>query len=167
MKRWIPFLGLLVLTAMLWGCAGTALQRPDHSFSYDGVFDGWAKQVDLLEYRYGSKTKTIGEAVKPGSSSVGYRNPVVDAMPRAEFLYVKWRIKASGEVREDRVDLRPLLPQDMDRHTVTFVIDGRQLYVYLVTGTLKPYLSPPVLRTYLSKSTVTYEIYPNNTRPPQ
>ena len=86
-------------------------------------------------------------------------------MPIGEFLYVKWRINATGEVLEERVDLRPLLPWNMGNHTVTFVIDGRQLYVYLVTDQLKPYKAPPILKTYLSKSTVTYEIYPHNTRP--
>lgn len=86
-------------------------------------------------------------------------------MSIGEFLYVKWRIKETGEVLEDRVDLRPLLPWNMGNHKITFVIDGRQLYVYLVTNQPKPYKSPPILKTYLSKSTVTYEIYPANTRP--
>jgi hypothetical protein len=48
-------------------------------------------------------------------------------MPIGEFLYVKWRIKATGEVLEDRVDLHPVLPWNMGHHTVTFVIEGRQL----------------------------------------
>lgn len=167
MKRWSHYLGLLALAGVLWGCAGMGgmPQQPDHSFSFDGQFDGWAKQVDLLEYRYGSPARTTGDSVKPGSTSLGYRSPVISAMPAGEFLFVKWRIKATGEVLEDRVDLRPLLPRSMDKQTVTFVIDGRQLYIYLVTGTLKPYMAPPILKTYLSKSTVTFEIYPRNTRP--
>lgn len=166
MKRWMHYLALLSMAALLWGCMGTGpIQQPDHSFSFDGQFDGWAKQVDLLEYRYGSKDHSTGDAVKPGSTSLGTRNPVINALPMGEFLYVKWRIKATGEVREDRVDLRPLLPRTKDKQTVTFVIDGKQLYVYLVTNQPKAYMAPPVLKTYLSKSAVTFEIYPHNTRP--
>lgn len=166
MTRWIRCLALLGMAWALCGCASTeTVVRPDHSFSFDGQFDGWAKQVDLLEYRYGSKERSTGAMVQPGSTSLGYRNPVINALPKGEFLYVKWRIKATGEVREDRVDLRPLLPQTMDQQGITFVIDGKQLYVYLVTKQPKAYMAPPVLKTYLSKSTVTYEIYPHNTRP--
>lgn len=165
MTRWIRWVGLLALCTGLWACAGAGPRQPDHSFSYDGWFDGWAKQVDLLEYRYGNNERMTSSTVNPGSTSIGYQSSVSGSMPIGEFLYVKWRIKATGEVLQDRVDLRPLLPWNMGKHTVTFVIDGRQLYVYLVTNQSKPYKSSPILKTYLSEYDVTYEIYPHNTRP--
>ncbi len=165
MKRWLRSLGLITLTLCLWGCAVIGQRQPDHSFSYDAEFDGWADKADLLEYRYGDKERMTANAVKPGQERVGIGGTVSGPMPIGEFLYVKWRIKATGEVLEDRVDLRPLLPWDMDGCKVTFVIDGRQLYVYLVTNQNKPYESPPILKTYLSRLKVSYEIYPNNTRP--
>jgi len=87
-------------------------------------------------------------------------------MPVGEFLYVKWRIKETGEVLEDRVDLRKRLAPNMFEHKVTFVIDGKQLYVYLITPKAKRVEDPPPLKTFLSRYTVTYEIYPNNTYKP-
>lgn len=52
---------------------------------------------------------------------------------------------------------------DMTRHGVTFVIDGPQLYVYLVTPTPKHEDGSPILKTTESRYLVTYEIYPRNT----
>ena len=163
--KWMLYVGLIALTLFLGACAAVGPREPNHSFSYDGWFDGWAKQVDLLEYRYGDKERMTSSAIKPGEVSLNRQAIISGSMPIGEFLYVKWRIQETGEVLEDRVDLRQLLPWNMDKHKVTFVIDGRQLYVYLVTNQPKPYKSPPILKTYLSDSTVTYEIYPNNTRP--
>ena len=84
-------------------------------------------------------------------------------MPVGEFLYVKWRLKSTGDVVDQRVDLRPLLPRDMKDHGLTFVIDGRQLYVYLITPQPKRVDEPPILRTTMSRFTVTYEIFPTYT----
>jgi hypothetical protein len=73
---------------------------------------------------------------------------------------VRWRLKDSGEMVEHRVDLRDRLPRNMKNQEITFVIDGRDLYVYLITNQGKDYGSPPVLRTWISKQYVTFEIYP-------
>lgn len=51
----------------------------------------------------------------------------------------------------------------MEDHGVTFVIDGKQLYVYLVTPKGKRTEDPPPLKTTESRYLVTYEIYPTNT----
>jgi hypothetical protein len=93
------------------------------------------------------------------------RTGINGPMPVGDFLYIKWRIKATGKVLEDRVDLRPLLPRDMTDYELTFVPNERQLYVYLVTPTVRSAKQPPPLPTYLSLDRVTYEIYPHNTFP--
>jgi hypothetical protein len=148
---------LLVLSA----CA-TEPRQAYHSFNFNGWSDGWAIQVDLLEYSYGDQYHMVRRKAQPGETNLGYGTGVTGLMPVAEFLYVKWRIKATGEVIEQRVDLRNLLPPNMDEHGVTFVIDGKQLYVYLVTPIPKHESDPPKLKTNLSLFTVTYEIYPTN-----
>ena len=69
-----------------------------------------------------------------------------------DFLYVKWRDKASQQVFEDRVDLKSRLPSPkaMRGTDVYFLIDDNQLYVYLIPqqnaeGTLnrRPANKPP------------------------
>ena len=157
------------LALWLGGCAVSPPQ-PAHSFSFDGRFDKWADQVDLLAYSYGDKYHMVRDSLENPSyprpktvERLPYQTGINGPMPVGEFLYVKWRVKATGEVIENKVDLRNLLPKNMFDHGLTFVIDGRQLYVYLVTPKFKKYGDPPLLRTTQSHYNVTYEIYPTNT----
>lgn len=160
----------ILISLTLAGCAGMPCTsaRPKlafHSFSFNGWYyaDKWADTVDLLEYSYGDQYRMVRKKVEPPRERLGPQAIVAGTMPVGDFLYVKWRIKATGEVMEDRIDLRPVLPRDMTKHGLTFVIDGRQLYVYLVTPTPKGMKDPPILKTYRSLFEVTYEIHPSNT----
>jgi hypothetical protein len=155
---------LIAVFIALSGCAASP-KLVAHSFSYNGRYDDpkWANQVDLLEYSYGDKYHMVRDKVKDGKESAPYSSGVSGSMPVGEFLYVKWRIKETGEVLEDKVDLRNRLPNNMFDHGITFVIDGKQLYIYLVTPQAKKTDAPPILKTTKSRYYVTYEIYPNNT----
>lgn len=157
------FLAALLLT----GCAGGPPRAAlvEHGFSPDGWADGWAEQVDLLEYRYGNQYRMTQRKVEPGQKTLGYGINIYGDIPRGDFLFVRWRIKATGEEVQEQVDLRQRMPADIKGHRLTFVIDGRQLYVYLVTPQGKKTGAPPVLRTTWSKYYVTYEIYPQSTYP--
>ena len=135
---------------------------PWHAFSFDGWADKWAEQVDLLEYQYGDQYAVVHKKVIYGHAGIGSQGNVNGPMPVGDFLLVKWRIKQTGEIINDRVDLRGRLASDMREHRVTFVIDGRQLYVYLVTPIVKRQTEPPLLKTTESRYHLTYEIYPNN-----
>jgi hypothetical protein len=163
-KRLAILLGL-ALALSLAGCASGPAQAV-HAFEFSGWFDKWATQVDLLEYSYGDQYHMVRDKVKPENKSIGYSAGVNGLMPVDEFLYVKWRIKATGEVIEDKVDLRNKLAKNMFEHRVTFVIDQKQLYVYLVTPIWKKVGTPPVLKSHWSETYVTFEIYPNNTYKP-
>ena len=76
----------------------------EHEFKIRGV----------KHFGMGGQSSTLGDILRP------------------DFLFVKWRIKATGEVLEDTVDLKRRLPRDFSRHTVHFTVDDRQLYVYLI-----------------------------------
>lgn len=125
---------LLGLSFCLSACASSLVY---HSFAFDAVNE--SPDVYVMAYKYGNSkgpgtsdqeheykiggVKHFGS--RQGTSSTG------DIL-RPDFLYVKWRIKATGEVLEDNVDLESRLPRDFSRHTVHFTVDGRQLYVYLI-----------------------------------
>jgi hypothetical protein len=154
----------LVTALTLTGCA-TGPRQVFHSFDFDGWDDGWYSgpnsNVQLQEYSYGDQYHMVRKKVQPGETRIPANTSVSGPMPVGEFLYVRWRIKDSGEMVEHRVDLRDRLPKDMHDQRVTFVIDGKDLYVYVVTNRPKPYYgAPPVLRNWLSKQMVSYEIYP-------
>jgi hypothetical protein len=154
-----------VAAALTGGCV-TGPRMADHGFSFNGRIDGgrWADKAQLLEYDYGGQYKMVREKAE-SDDYLAPESSVTGAMPVGDYLYVKWRIKATGEVCEDRVNLKPLLPMDMNNYELTFVIDGRQLYVYLVTPEKRHGSNVPPLKTYLSISHITYEIYPTNNFP--
>lgn len=163
---------VLCLVCTFLGCA-VGPRQPWQSFEFSARRDGWSETVDLLAYQYGDTDRMLAENFdRPRSSARALKNGLVPeyaiggSMPIGEFLYVKWRVCATGQIFEERVDLRDRLPWDMKDHALTFVIDGPQLYVYVVTPKPKPiYGAPPLERTWLSKSNITYEIFPQFKKP--
>jgi hypothetical protein len=83
-----------------------------------------------MAYRYGDSD--LGVANLGDKGRVPQQSNVNGPMRLGESLYVKWRVKATGEIHEDTVDLRNRLPRSMTDHRIYFVIKGPQLYVYLV-----------------------------------
>ncbi|PKO27535.1 MAG: hypothetical protein CVU36_19585 [Betaproteobacteria bacterium HGW-Betaproteobacteria-9] len=172
LKRWWHGLLAMGLLVLLTGCASGPKLVP-HAFSFNGLNDQWADSVDLLAYAYGDGYHMVREDLDQPSSSLyagktslppgtGVNGP----MPVGEFLLVKWRVKTTGEVVEERVDLRDRLPRDMTDHELTFVIDGRQLYVYVVTPRRKKsFNEPPILKTWRSEFAHAYEIFPAMRKP--
>lgn len=161
--------GLLVLLA---ACA-TGQREVWQKFEFNGRSDGWAESIDLLEYEYGNGYRMVKDSVSnprglvyKGGISLPPQTGINGPMPVGEFLFVRWRVKATGKVYEERVDLRQRLPADMKDHGLTFVIDGPQLYVYVITPRPKPYYgAPPITRTWHSATRYTTEIFPQLTRP--
>jgi len=116
----------------LSACASEPRQV-DHAFEFNASSD--SPGVEVLNYRYGN-SNLPGTRIPPAllreggiSGGTGINGP----MPRGDSLYVKWRIKATGVVYEDTVDLKNRLPEYITRHRVYFIIKGPQLYVYLIS----------------------------------
>jgi hypothetical protein len=104
-----------------------------HSFEFDMHND--SPDTEVLDFQYGSSDQTGTCAYKPGVARGEYylQHGIGGLMPRGEFLYVKWRSKSTGQIYEDRVDLKDRLPADLTHYTVTFFMKGPQLYVYLIS----------------------------------
>jgi hypothetical protein len=132
----------------------------NHSFEFDTIRD--SPDAEVLDYQYGS-TRQFGthankEMVQLGRTFAQWG--IHGAMPKGEFLYAKWRVKQSGEIYEDKVDLRSRLPADIRDHRVHFVIKGSQLYVYLISPEKRPASSPAgPLRMY--RDLKQYQVYPD------
>jgi hypothetical protein len=130
--------GALLGVAMLAlvGCA-TNSDVVDHAFSFDMRYDD--QDAEVLDYRYGASKLPVRApetAVMEGKPF--YQTNVHGPMLRGDFLYVKWRNKASGQIYEDTVDLRQRLPSNITDQRIHFVIKGPQLYVYLISPRPKP-----------------------------
>ncbi len=60
------------------------------------------------------------------------------------WLNIKWRVISTSQEYEENIDLRNRLPKDMTNHELHFVIEGRQLIVYLITPERRPPDMPPI-----------------------
>jgi hypothetical protein len=143
---------LLAWMALLMAGCASGPARVDHGFGFDAVAD--SPGIDVLDYRYGTSLAPgarMPESVrKDGGTSGGTRT--YGAMVRGDSLYVRWRVRATGAVREETVDLRARLPRDLADHMVYFVVQPDQLQVYLVTPQRRaaedPVIGPAKFRAY-------------------
>ncbi|MBP7485337.1 MAG: hypothetical protein KBF98_09760 [Rhodoferax sp.] len=132
---------LLVLALVLVACATTG-GSAFHSFTFDALRD--SKDVEVLQYRYGDdggfNTRSTQTEIQTSKVTLGTH--VAGTMVVGKDLYVKWRIKSTGQVVEDSVDLKSRLPFSIANHELRFIIEGTQLYVYLISHQpVRPYFS--------------------------
>jgi hypothetical protein len=134
--------GTLVALLTLSSCA-SGPEIVDHAFSFDARRDG-QENVEVLDYRYGNSKLPVraDETRVKAGDTFGFQG-VHGPMLRGDFLYVKWRIKTTGQIYEDTVDLRSRLPANITDCRIHFLIRGSQLYVYLITPQKRPIGEPP------------------------
>ena len=137
--KWSVFLMMFIAVFSLSACASNSLTAN----CYDNkIFYQWFSfdmsenpEIELRDYFYGTENcpalynppylKERGECLQIHGEFGPNR--------RAEKLYVRWRIKSTGQEYEDTVDLRNRLPKDMTNQRIHFSVKSSQLYVYLVT----------------------------------
>lgn len=131
----------------------------NHTFEFNAKWE--SPDIEILNYSYGNSklhgTSLNDETLRSGM--IPQQIGIHGTMPVGRVLYVKWRIKSTGEVLEDKVDLKERLPRDIENHRIHFVVKGRQLYVYLISP--KPNPNPwvkPSLSMYSNLKVD--EIYP-------
>jgi hypothetical protein len=129
----------LILSLALWlgACAtshnSAGQEVVDHSFGFN--VDKDSPSAELIDYRYGN-SKDVGTSNRESRRREGTSNQrasMSGLMVRGDTLYVKWRIKDSGIEYEDTVDLKSRLPRSIKDQRIYFIIDGSQLYVYLIS----------------------------------
>lgn len=130
--QWLAWLVLALCVSVQVACATTP-RLTTHTFEFDARWD--SPGIEVLNYRYGN-TKQPGAAPPEYMLKIGKAPQQVGIsgdMLRGDDLYVKWRIKSSGEVYEDTVNLKDRLPNNITNHSIRFIVNGSQLYVYLIT----------------------------------
>lgn len=140
--KWI-LIGDILLGCAACATGGFMTNHPMHAFSFDTRHD--SPDAEVLDFRYGTGSH---EGVHPEKERVNMGQTfsaenTYGAIPLGEFLYVKWRIKNPENPAkyigyyEDNVDLRKKFPSDMVGFRVHFIINGSQLYVYLISPELR------------------------------
>jgi hypothetical protein len=149
------FIGVLFfLTLFLGGCMSQTMVN--HTFEFNAVRE--SPDIEVLDYRYGESqyTSSLDWEKNLSRGATGIHGEML----RGDFLYVKWRIKATSEVIEDTVDLRDRLPRDIKDHRIHFLVKQRQLYVYLISPKPnKNRFAKPPLKMYSDLQVD--EIYPS------
>ncbi len=122
---------------LMMGCAMGEQKWANQSFSFNTSTE--SKDIDILDWQYGehgyvgnehqSLPRAPKEDVAKGVAIGG--GGLSGGMPVGDFLYVKWRVKTTGEIHEDKVDLKNKLPKDMNNHRIHFVVKPMQLYIYI------------------------------------
>lgn len=144
LKAWLLVFALsLVACAPISTATVQAFGRTvDHTFEFDASRD--SRDIEVLRYRYGGDggyaTKTSEHEIASGR--IAQSASTTGDMLLGKDLYVKWRIKSTGQVLEDTVDLLARLPDNMKQHRVRFIVEDEQLYVYVISReTVRPYFS--------------------------
>lgn len=123
---------VFVVCIFVVACASSGGEQL-HTFSFDVRTEN--PDVEVLDYRYG-EARIGPSSADPNSIAQGkFRQSasVGGYLPRGQSLYIKWRLRATGEVREDTVDLEARLPADISHHTITLMFVEGALFVYLIT----------------------------------
>jgi hypothetical protein len=102
----------------------------DHSFEFNVDTD--SPGIELLDYEYSTRKPTRDQLLGEGGNSVKQTLGTTGFFPRGDFVNMKWRIRVTGDVFEDRVDLRQWLPTEIRGQRIYCVIDRKQLYVLLM-----------------------------------
>ena len=85
-------------------------------------------------------------------------------MELGEDLYVKWRVKSTGAIYEDTVDLRRRLPRDITGQRLYFIAQGAQLHVYLISMNERRPPDMPAVGPKMYSHMKVVEIYPEPVR---
>lgn len=137
LERWIAF-------TVFFLAACNSDSRVDHAFAFDAISD--SPGITIVDYRYGTSNA-------PGASNPDDRRQegrsfqgtyTSGPMLVGNEMYVKWRFDATREIIEQTADLKNRLPRNMDGKIVYFVVEGRQLNVYVISDKPRDPGSAPV-----------------------
>ena len=143
MKIFIARITILILVISLTACAqgsGTpqyttkwGQQVVFHSFEFDAQRD--SKDIEVLDYMYKTANENIvgnpWERRQEGRSN--QTTGQTGVMTVGETLYVKWKIKSTGEVIEKSIDLKPILPASMKDKKLFFILEKQNIFVYTIS----------------------------------
>jgi hypothetical protein len=148
--KWLMIGLSILLSACGNGKAIIGDDRVWHTFEFNThEFDGKGKQdVEVLDYLYGDPkgyaNRCYSELVARGKCQQGGHSAGVLFPKSIKTLYVKWRVKSTGEIREVTLDMQKKLPKNFGENFRIFIsFRGPDLYVYLITPERRADDEPP------------------------
>ena len=111
---------LLLLLCMLTACAMGGPRVYILELSFDFFYTN--PDMEVLDYEFGDSGQTMTQMagfMKRG----GHARQRLSAgayIPKPEYVYAKWRNMQTGEVFEERANLKGRLPDGIDDYEITF-----------------------------------------------
>ncbi len=130
-------MAVMLITQFLLASCAVGVQTYAYSFSFDSSGDArvYGKpEVEVLDYSFGNSGE-LGTRPERNQKTIHDTFPasnVYGPMPRAEYLYVKWKLKSSGQEYEKKILLADRLPADPTGYGIHFLIDSDQIFVFLI-----------------------------------
>jgi hypothetical protein len=101
-----------------------------HGFEFNAHTD--SLDIEILNYEYSTRKPDRDQLLGVGGNRVPQGSHISGGFPRGDFVYMKWRVRSTGQVFEDRVDLRTRITGSIKDKKIYCVIDGGQLYILLI-----------------------------------
>ncbi|NEX60299.1 hypothetical protein [Noviherbaspirillum galbum] len=151
-------------TAILFVCLAGCASQPQvvfHTFEFDAILD--SPNARILDFKYGNSKQPVASPSRyaVAMDQAGQRMAMGGYILKPDFLYVKWRNKATGIVFEESAELKKRLPSDITKCIVRFVIRNDHLFIYLLTQEPKPADWPSSEFTGFEHKKV-YQVYPSD-----
>lgn len=143
---------MIGLALLLTGCGtSTAIIGEDrvwHTFQFNIHEFDKSNSVEVLDFIYGDPkgyaNRCDPEKIKREKCQQGDHSTTVRSPRSLKTLYVKWRVKSTGEIREVTLDIRKKLPKNFgENFRMFFSFRGPDLYVYLITPERRADDEPP------------------------
>ena len=170
--RLLTLCAALLLALAQVGCAtGYTGSVVSHGFEFNAWRD--SPDIEIIAYRYGSPVDTIGGRIvrtaqdtKDGKEHQS-TTIVSAAMPVGKELYVKWRIKATGQVLEETANLEAAWKRSMERWVLYFWVNQDKLQVYVMSQDQRDYFTfeqGQQIGAYESATNVPYSLQKSSRR---
>jgi hypothetical protein len=143
-----------LICIVVYGCAFSP-NRANHGFGFN-TFDR-LPEIIVLEYRYGER----GRRSNPESMGAK-RGGAIGDMEIAEFIYVRWRRLDTNETFTHTVNLKGLLPSDMDNKYILLEFRGPNLGVFLEDRSKVRPPDAPIIGPFKHQTYVTTQIFYTN-----
>ena len=168
MKCYRAFSSLFLSSFLLFalnGCDNLFVQKGSCGFSFDMRYDN--QHATVVDYKLQGANNLIAFISKENLSKGDkfYGAGIGLQYDRPTSLYVKWHDDVSGSVYEKTIDLKNVMPRDLDGTMLYFILHESQIFVYLAylnkDGRNQTKIGSTIYSGYLN-----IQLYPNIAAPP-
>lgn len=101
-----------------------------HSYEFNIKTD--SPDIELLDYNYSIAKPSKEDYAGTGGNGISTQIGITGPFPVGKSVYMKWRVKSTGNIFEDKVELNNPIVGGIKNKRLYCVIDGKQLYLLIM-----------------------------------